>query len=117
MFLIAAQYAKTDYNSVSSQAGDGYSVNAEVRPVQDWALFARYDYWKFKDGYQKTAFYKDRKAYYAGIAYTMNKYVKWIANVASYDYKASSYCTGSTCDTKNNVNDKTLYMLTAELSW
>jgi len=118
MFLIAAQYGKTDYNSVSSQAGDGYSVNAEVRPVQDWALFARYDYWKFKDGYQKTVKdYKDRKAYYAGVAYTMNKYVKWIANVAAFDYKASSYCSGATCDTKNNDKDKTLYMLTAELSW
>jgi hypothetical protein len=121
MFLIAAQYGKTDYNSRSPQAGDGYSVNAEVRPVQDWALFARYDYWKFKDGYQKdltNGGYKDRKAYYAGIAYTMNKYVKWIANVASFDYKASSYCTGS-CDAnkKNNEKDKTLYMLTAELSW
>ncbi|WP_299237934.1 hypothetical protein [Sulfurihydrogenibium sp.] len=117
MFLIAAQYAKTDYNSLSSQAGDGYSVNAEVRPVQDWAIFGRYDYWKFKDGYQKTAFYKDRKAYYAGVAYTMNKYVKWIVNVASFDYKASSYCTGATCDTKNNDKDRTKYMLTAELSW
>jgi hypothetical protein len=117
MFLIAAQYAKTDYNSRSPLAGDGYSVNAEVRPVKDWAIFGRYDYWNFKDGYEKTAFYKDRKAYYAGIAYTMNKYVKWIANVASYDWKASSYCTGSTCDIKNNDKDRTKYMLTAELSW
>jgi len=118
MFLIAAQYGKTDYNSLSQQAGDGYSVNAEVRPVQDWSIFARYDYWKFKDGYQKTVKdYKDRKAYYAGVAYTMNKYVKWIANVAAFDYKASSYCSGATCDTKNNDKDKTLYMLTAELSW
>jgi hypothetical protein len=134
MFLIAAQYGKTDYNSLSSQAGDGYSVNAEVRPVQDWALFARYDYWKFKDGYQKLAqgnkeAYKDKKVYYAGIAYTMNKYVKWIANVAVVDYKASSYYkAGATtpnynntlipsADYYNNKNDKTLYMLTAELSW
>jgi len=136
MFLIAAQYAKTDYNSLSPQAGDGYSINAEVRPVQDWALFGRYDYWKFKDGYQKLAaeynskgYYKDKKAYYAGIAYTMNKYVKWIANVAIFDYKASSYYpAGATTrnynntsipsvDFYNNTNDKTLYMLTAELSW
>jgi hypothetical protein len=133
MFLIAAQYTKTDYNSSSTQAGDGYSVNAEVRPIQDWALFARYDYWKFKDGYQKLAqnnkeAYKDRKAYYAGVAYTMNKYVKWIANVAIYDYKASPYyqagatttinnTTIPSVDYYNNTKDKTLYMLTAELTW
>jgi hypothetical protein len=117
MFLIAAQYGKTDYNSLSQQAGDGYSVNAEVRPVQDWALFARYDYWKFTDGYQKSVRdYKDRKAYYAGIAYTMNKYVKWIANVESFDYKASSYA-GANTDKYNNNKDKTQYKLTAELSW
>lgn len=124
MFLIAAQYGKTDYNSRAPQAGDGYSINAEVRPFQDWSIFARYDYWKFKDGYQleqvnnnKEA-YKDRKAYYAGVAYTMNKYVKWIANVAIFDYKASSYYrSNSDIDKYNNKNDKTLYMLTAELSW
>ena len=129
MFLIAAQYGKTDYNSLSPQAGDGYSINAEVRPVQDWSIFARYDYWKFKDGYQKLAqgnkeAYKDRKAYYAGVAYTWNKYVKWIANVAIFDWKASSYypATAKTnnipsVDYYNNIKDKTLYMLTAELSW
>jgi hypothetical protein len=142
MFLIAAQYGKTDYNSSSQQAGDGYSINAEVRPVQDWSIFARYDYWKFKDGYQKLASktsttwyldektgeikqksitndaFKDRKAYYAGIAYTMNKYVKWIANVAIFDYKASPYyTTNSDIDKYNNTKDKTKYMLTAELSW
>lgn len=142
MFLIAAQYGKTDYNSLSPQAGDGYSINAEVRPVPDWSIFGRYDYWKFKDGYQKlasntnTTFYldektglirpktttteafKDRKAYYVGVAYTMNKYVKWIANVAIFDYKASSYYrSNSDIDKYNNKNDKTLYMLTAELSW
>ena len=116
MFLIAAQYGKTDYNSSSEKAGDGYSINAEVRPVQDWSIFARYDYWKFKDGYQKSAKdYKDRRAYYAGVAYTMNKYVKWIANVASFDYKASSYASDPA--KYNNNKDKTLYMLTAELSW
>jgi hypothetical protein len=121
MFLIAAQYAKTDYNSLSKKTGDGYSINAEVRPVQDWALFARYDYWNFKDGYEKLAqnnkeAYKDRKGYYAGIAYTMNKYVKWLANVASFDYKASS-SAGTGADTYNNTKDRTLYMLTAELNW
>jgi hypothetical protein len=116
MFLIAAQYGKTDYNSSSPQAGDGYSVNAEVRPVQDWSIFGRFDHWKFK---KELGFGNDaqvppkpikadkRDAYYFGVAYTMNKYVKWIANVINYDYK------GTNPDNK----DKTKYMLTAELSW
>jgi hypothetical protein len=120
MFLIAAQYAKTDYNSSSPQAGDGYSINAEVRPVQDWSIFGRYDHWKFKKelpfkndvGGPKDATGKDikadrRDAYYFGVAYTMNKYVKWIANVINYDYKG----------TNPDYKDKTKYMLTAELSW
>jgi hypothetical protein len=114
MFLIAAQYGKTDYNSSSSQAGDGYSVNAEVRPVQDWAIFGRYDHWKFKkelgfgNDAQGNPIKADRRdAYYFGVAYTMNKYVKWITNVINYDYKG----------TNPDAKDKSKYMLTAELSW
>ncbi|ACD66373.1 MAG TPA: hypothetical protein DEA57_05990 [Sulfurihydrogenibium sp.] len=114
MFLIAAQYAKTDYNSSSQQAGDGYSINAEVRPVQDWSIFGRYDHWKFKkeltlgkDAQNNDVKANKRDAYYFGVAYTMNKYVKWIANVINYDYK------GTNPDNK----DKTKYMITAELSW
>jgi hypothetical protein len=126
MFLIAAQYAKTDYNSssLSPIAGDGYSINAEVRPVQDWSIFGRFDHWRFKKeltfkneltptGFDtKDAAGNDikadrRDAYYFGVAYTMNKYVKWIANVINYDYKG----------TNPDYKDKSKYMLTAELSW
>jgi len=114
MFLIAAQYAKTDYNSSSTAAGDGYSINAEVRPVQDWSIFGRYDHWKFKkelgfgnDAQGNPVKANKRDAYYFGVAYTWNKYVKWIANVLTYDYKG----------TNPDKNDKTKYMLTAELSW
>jgi len=114
MFLIAAQYAKTDYNSSSQQAGDGYSINAEVRPVQDWSIFGRYDHWKFKkeltlgkDAQNNDVKANKRDAYYFGVAYTMNKYVKWIANVINYDYKG----------TNPDYKDKSKYMLTAELSW
>jgi hypothetical protein len=120
MFLIAAQYGKTDYNSSSSQAGEGYSVNAEVRPIQDWSIFGRFDYWRFKkeltfkndvggnnDATGNSIKANKRDAYYFGIAYTMNKYVKWIANVINYDYKG----------TNPDYKDKTKYMITAELSW
>jgi len=120
MFLIAAQYGKTDYNSGSKQAGDGYSINAEVRPVKDWSIFGRFDHWRFKterdfknesggnNDAQGNQIKADRRnAYYFGVAYTMNKYVKWIANVLRYDYKG----------TNPDYKDKTKYMLTAELSW
>ncbi len=116
MFLIAAQYVKTDYNRKSPQSGDGYSINAEVRPVKDWSIFARYDHWKpnNKQG-GATAYWDKRDAYYAGIAYTWNKYVKWIVSYINYDYKGKD-------DSKDITNsasakDKQKYMITAELSW
>ena len=116
MFLIAAQYAKTDYNSSKSIAGDGYSVNAEVRPVENWAIFARYDHWKPKNKQGiATAYWDKRDAYYAGVAYTWNKYIKLIANYINYDYKGKD-ATGNTTNSAS-VKDKQKYMLTAELSW
>jgi hypothetical protein len=114
MFLIAAQYGKTDYNSDSPLSGDGYSINAEIRPIQDWSIFGRYDHWKFKkelgfgnDAQARPIRADKRDAYYFGVAYTMNKYVKWIANVINYDYKG----------TNPDNRDIARYMLTAELSW
>ncbi|MEZ0323883.1 MAG: hypothetical protein ABWJ98_06225 [Hydrogenothermaceae bacterium] len=108
-FLVAAQYGKTDYNSKFTNTGSGYSINAEVRPVQDWSIFGRYDYWKPKN---KIATKLDsRKAYYVGVAYTMNKYVKWIANYEKFDYK------DGVIGAKQDANDKIQYKLTAELSW
>jgi len=124
MFLIAAQYLKTDYNNKDAKMGDGYSVNAEVRPIQDWSVFARYDHWKPKmkqysvpstdSSYNINAYYDKRDVYYAGVAWTMNKYVKWIANVAYADYKG-----GNVAGNKNSADakDYTKYMITAEVKW
>ncbi|MBD3794298.1 MAG: hypothetical protein IE889_09165, partial [Campylobacterales bacterium] len=47
-FLIAAQYYGAEDKAQNTSKGDGkeykgWSVNAEVRPVQDWTVLARYD--------------------------------------------------------------------------
>lgn len=109
LFLLAAQYGKTDYNNSSTSAGSGYSINGEIRPLQDWSIFARYDYWSPKS--KVLSKLDNRKAYYAGVAYTMNKYVKWIVNYEKFDWKDG--VPGANQD----KNDKTQYKLTAELSW
>ncbi|MCX7760042.1 MAG: hypothetical protein N2Z81_02545 [Hydrogenothermaceae bacterium] len=109
MFLLAAQYGKVDYNNSSTLAGDGYSINGEIRPVQDWAIFGRYDYWSPEN--KKATKLDSKKAYYVGVAYTMNKYVKWIFNYENFDYK------DGVAGANQDKNDKTQYKLTAELSW
>ncbi|MFN4307956.1 MAG: hypothetical protein ACK4GI_03975, partial [Sulfurihydrogenibium azorense] len=116
MFLIAAQYGKVDYNTQSANAGDGYSVNLEVRPVKDWSIFGRYDYWKPKNKQgTATAYWDKRKAYYVGVAYTMNKYVKWIINYENFDYSGKDDLSNKS--KSSSYFDKTQYKLTAELSW
>ncbi len=105
MFLLAGQYVKTDYNSHSEQSGDGYSANLEVRPIENWSLVGRYDHWEANNKVLTGASDK-RDVYYLGVAYTMNKYIKWIANVINTDYN-----NGKTS------SDNTKYMITAELSW
>ncbi|MFN3977665.1 MAG: hypothetical protein ACK4J2_03340 [Sulfurihydrogenibium azorense] len=116
MFLIAAQYGKVDYNTQSANAGDGYSVNLEVRPVKDWSIFGRYDYWKPKNKQGTTTAYWDkRRAYYVGVAYTMNKYVKWIINYENFDYSGKDDLNNKS--KSSSYFDKTQYKLTAELSW
>lgn len=124
MFLIAAQYLKTDYNNEDAKMGDGYSVNAEVRPIENWSIFARYDHWKPKMKLlasggvapaNATAYWDKRDVYYAGVAWSMNKYIKWIANVAYADYKGGNdpANTAKSADAK----DYTKYMITAEVKW
>ncbi len=105
MFLLAAQYVKTDFNSQDSAAGKGYSVNAEIRPITDWALFGRYDYWQAENKTLISKISDKRNVYYLGVAYTMNKYIKWIVNAIDTNYNNSK--------SKDNIK----YMLTAELNW
>jgi len=102
MFLLGG-YVMKDDNNGGSHDGKGWSVNGEFRPVPKWSIFARYDHWKVTpdsgDDYTK-------KNIIAGIAYTYNKHVKFIANTIHY-----------TDNDPNNNNDKNDYMLTAEVHW
>ncbi|MGC8942247.1 MAG: hypothetical protein ACP5KF_06265, partial [Sulfurihydrogenibium sp.] len=121
---------KTDYNRKSDKSGDGYSINVEVRPVKDWSIFARYDHWKpnnkqdIKDSTkdannnpkpQTIGSWDKRNAYYVGIAYKWNKYVKWIVSYINYDYK--DVYTTDKFTRPASPKDTQKYMITAELSW
>ena len=102
LFLIAAMYVKSDHKNIDSKDGKGWSVNAEFRPADKWALLARYDRWSDEHLSEDV----DREEWIAGVAYKYNKNVKFIANVFSID------------PNKDEDNDKeTKYMLTSEVKW
>lgn len=110
--LVAAQYGKVDFNRGSVLDGNGYSLNMELRPIKDWAVFGRYDYWNPTD--KKLTKLDSKKVYYIGAAYTVNKYLKWIANYQKVDYKDA---VSVSPNNSFNKNDSNKYMITAELSW
>lgn len=98
MFLVAAQYA---YNQERFETvrldNQGVSVNGEFRPVEDWALFGRFDYWRIEHG-------DDRKFYVYGVAYSLNRFVKLIAN-------------GITSNKDGDTGDFSRAMISAEVEW
>jgi hypothetical protein len=100
-FLIAAMYADAT-PSDKAYDGKGWSVNAEVRPVPKWSVFGRYDKWEDQSGDVDTK----REEWIAGIAYTYNKYVKFIANVFAIDP-----------NTAVDNDEETRYMFTSEVKW
>ncbi len=101
LFLVAGQYIKSSWIDNSEQDGYGYSFNFEVRPLLEHRIsfFGRYDNWN-SDNNQF-----DRKQYIYGVAWYMNKYIKWIVNAINTDYD------------KNNTRDENRYMLTADLEF
>jgi hypothetical protein len=105
MVLIAGQYVRGNWYSGSESDGQGYSFNADFRPIDDWAIFGRYDRWA-PDRSQGT--WNDRNLYIGGIAWTMNRYVKWILSGIMADYSGGS-------DPRSEEYLK--YMLTAEVKW
>ncbi len=120
MFLIAGQYGKVDYNSLSEFAGKGWSANFEIRPVKDWSIFGRYDYWKPERAQgtltgANAAYWDKKQAYYVGVAYTWNKNVKWILNYERFD-RSGRDNLANTAQSASSF-DRTNYKLTAELSW
>jgi hypothetical protein len=101
LFLLAAMYVDSD-NEGGSHEGKGYSVNAEVRPIEKWSFIGRYDDWTDKSKSDEP----HKKEYIVGVAYKYNKNVKMLANIFSID-------------PNDNVDDdkKTKYMLTTEVKW
>ncbi|EDP74409.1 hypothetical protein [Hydrogenivirga sp. 128-5-R1-1] len=101
LFLIAGQYIKSNWYSGAEEKGNGYSVNFEIRPILNHKIsfFGRYDSWNSDDNT------KDRKQYIYGVAWKMNKHIKWLINGIIADYK------------NNNKKDYTKYMITAEVSF
>jgi len=95
-FLISAQYVEATDGGVDIE-GDGYSVNTEVRFAQKWNVIARYD------NFTIDATDEEKERTLAGVAYTYNKNVEFIANYL-----------------KEEVDSETqtdAIMLTAEVKW
>jgi hypothetical protein len=112
-FLISAQYIYSDDTAenatyVSEQAGDGYSVNGEVRlgADKDIRLLARYDSWTPTALSGESEY--EQKTYIAGAAWDQNKNIQWVANVDITDNDA-----GSGRESFNGIS----YMLTAQLKF
>ena len=125
-FLIAAQVGKMtdDYHKTAADKEKNmYSVNAEVRPMKDWTILARYDNLdqKLKGGVSDTAHAGDANQYIIGLAYKYNKYVNFIGSYKSVDAKETTAGTGSNGanvgSTVGDALDKKSYMLTAEINW
>jgi len=112
-FLISAQYITSDDTAsnstyVSKGAGDGYSVNTEVRlgNEKQYKMLARYDSWTPEE-LNGVAEY-EQKTYIIGAAWEQNKNVEWVANATITDND-----TGSAREKYNG----TAYMITAEVKF
>jgi len=126
-FLIAAQYDISEDKAQSSGAKTKikmYSVNAEVRPMQDWTVLARYDNMKTEysnDATKNANNVGDADQFIYGIAYHYNKNVKFIASGKTVDAKDETAVTGgytgATATTVGNMLDKQSWMLTTEVEW
>ncbi len=112
-FLVAAQYilsADTASNStyVSTQAGDGYSVNGEYRlgSNKEYRVFGRFDSWTPKK--LKSSDEREQQTMTVGASWKQNKNVAWTAGIITQnnEYK------GTETD-----NDKTDYTITANIKF
>jgi predicted porin len=140
-FLIAASYSDTKdkytyggtptFNEMEYKT---FSVNGEYRPIKDWTLIGRYD--KLTTSYSggSATGLNSADAYNAnhvgdasmgiyGVAYDMNKNVRFIANgktVKSKDSTIVAAATGLSATSgiaASNLFDKQSWMLTAEVNW
>ncbi len=118
-FLIAAQYITAedearDQNTAANwgkREYDLFSVNAEVRPFQDWTIIGRYDDYKWDDtrvnGTASST--TEGTKIIAGLAYKYNKNVSFIGTAKYIDEEnAAGTDTGESKD---------VYQLTTEIKW
>lgn len=116
MALIAGQYFADEdkYKNDGSKKVEvrGWSINAEVRPVQDWTIIGRYDA-HTKDNTSNKGVEsnkaEDVKQIIYGLAYKANKNVTYIASGKNIKDKGTA--------TTASATDKNVYMMTAEVKW
>ncbi len=126
-FLIAAQYAvakdemrdPTKFTGAgvpnfTEQTYDVWSINGEVRPLQDWTIIGRYDDYKIdrdsSDMGSYTAVEGDKII--AAVAYKYNKNVSFIGSAKFIDEKRKDYNGDVQKDESKDV-----YMFTTEVKW
>jgi hypothetical protein len=129
-FLIAAQYdiikdetADASLSNANNKKTKSWSVNAEVRPMQDWTVLARFDHAAVEYVNNPTANTEnkgDASQWIYGVAYDYNKNVKFIASGKTVNAKdtttvaANAYESATTTGT---LADKQTWMLTTEVKW
>ena len=123
-FLIAAQYdVLQDKHGTDATHDTDYkiwSVNGEYRPFKDWSVIGRFD--NLETTYNTSVDQNhagDASQYIYGIAYTVNKNLKVIANGKTVNTKntnAVSLASGETTPA-GNLADKQSYMLSGEVKW
>jgi len=106
-FLIGANYLTTD-KAASKVAGDGWSVNGELRmltfdeSLEKWNIIGRYDNYELDNG-------ETKKTAIAGVAYKWNKNVEFVANYLDEKQDYDDITKAS----KENKG----FMFTAEVNW
>jgi len=120
-FLIAGQYYVAKDKAQNEALGDGkeykgWSINAEIRPMEDWTVLARYDVSdidKVAHGTGIKTKAQDMKQTLLGVAYKYNKNVSFIAS-GKHITDATETAEAATLD---KVKEKDVYMLTTEVKW
>lgn len=118
-FLIAAQYVTATDEARNQNTGTNWgkreynlwSVNAEVRPFQDWTIIGRYDDYKMEDTLVSGAAQSkiEGTKVIAGLAYKYSKNVNFIGSGKWIDEEKA--------DGTDSGQSKDVYMLTTEVKW
>ncbi|MDD3476414.1 MAG: hypothetical protein PHI38_06065 [Sulfurimonas sp.] len=117
LFLIAAQYLTAEDKAINNvitngKEYDAWSINAEIRPIDDWTIIGRYDNYKVDKVAMSTgesSVSADGNKVIAGLAYKYNKYVTFIGSAKFIDEQNAN--GGDTGESKD------VYMFTTEVKW